>query len=248
MCQSKRSLSLQPFHNLHTFTAYLYDLEFIDELASLLARSPNLSELRIDAGPPCGSLSSSPNLSILFAQVNKSNVILPLQRLELREFTVTSDDIRTHLPHLRKLETLTICANTAPGAVTALGEICHVLKNHGVSLRRLSTDYPCDTVLLNFLIVHPGFREIQLKPIYGINNSPEFVDKIFRRILPAQQETLESFRIHRCLHREWRRLPSDSQLDEIAKCHLLRVLHIPYTVSEAEIRQNNTATVVRVFL
>jgi hypothetical protein len=215
------------------------DLIITGDPRHLLARSPDLSELRINSLRGGSQSSRSCNLFRLFSQVNKSNVVLPLQQLELRGLAVTPDNIRPHLRHFRRLEILKINRNTAPGAITAFGEICHVLDNYGVSLGTLSIDHLDDPVLLDLLSSHPEFREIRLESI-----SHELLDRVLRQILPAQRKTLERFMVD---YYTLDVLPPDSHLDDIGKCHQLRILCVRLVVSKEEFEQNIKAAAVRDF-
>jgi hypothetical protein len=202
---------------------------FINEISSLLARCPDMSNLHID-GPfwyGDGTIFGE-----LFAGIDRLGLSLPLRRLELNGVALTSDDIASNLRHFRKIEFLGVSRNPNPLAESVLGQVCTILKEEDILLKGISTDFPDDPLLLDYLVSYSGLRELLFDPRCQSPDCPaDLVERFYTQVLPSHHRTLEHLKFT-C----WP-VPASFENDqtaldplaEVTKCRSLRVLEVRYS-------------------
>ncbi|KAF9453628.1 hypothetical protein P691DRAFT_771188 [Macrolepiota fuliginosa MF-IS2] len=221
------TFSLQPLSGLRAITCSSgwQGPHLISEIASLLARCPDISCFRFNGD-------SFARFADLFAEVNKSGQSLPLKRLCLAEVSVIADDIENNIRHLRCLESLSISRNLKNSA-TASEEIYTVLGRHDVFLKELNVEI--NPFILDYIASYSGLRDLRLAVGHpSLEDSPAVVDRFYKGLLPLHQETLEQLEIVSTLPSVWTKLPSMDHLREVAKCRRLRRLTIWSGVDEAK--------------
>ncbi|KAF9448903.1 hypothetical protein P691DRAFT_775075, partial [Macrolepiota fuliginosa MF-IS2] len=238
----RHSFSFQSISNLHKVDiSWGNDStnRFSSEVASLLARCPSLTDLRLDAG--FGPGYSYVELSNIFSGVDGLDMDpLPLRRLDLDRIVVTPDDISTRIQRFRNLEFLGILENPATCSATAFGEICAILSRHEIYPRSLKTDVIHDPLFLDYLRSCPGLYELTIIPKHPLDDSPEIREIFFKEILPRHRETLRHLCFGTVDPTVWSLpLPGD-QLTEIIKCHKLYALVVNIVFEKEEVDRGDT--------
>ncbi|EKM83091.1 hypothetical protein AGABI1DRAFT_125570 [Agaricus bisporus var. burnettii JB137-S8] len=150
------STFLSPLHsNLSNLTIFRIERDrdstwhFIPEVASLLSRCPDMTELSLSGRYSLRHEKPILRLREIFSEIGQLEKPWRLQKLELKSVEVTPDDIRAHIRHLKHLTFLEILENPCSGSATTFGEIWAIFKQHGIALRELSTDHLEDPFYLH---------------------------------------------------------------------------------------------------
>ncbi|KAF9448916.1 hypothetical protein P691DRAFT_704183 [Macrolepiota fuliginosa MF-IS2] len=213
-----QTLSLQPLSGLRSITcsSCWQGPQLVSEIASLLARCPELSCLHFNGA-------SSVRFADLFAEVNKSGQSLPLKRLCSVGMSIIADDIAKSIRHFQSLESLSISRDLMDPAKVS-DEIYIVLRQHNVPLKEMKVEI--NPFLIDYLASYSGLRDLQLVSHPFVNHPPMIVDKFYTKALPMHRETLEQLEITSEYASVWTKLPSIDHLQEVAKCQRLRGLKI----------------------
>ncbi|XP_006457375.1 hypothetical protein AGABI2DRAFT_123245 [Agaricus bisporus var. bisporus H97] len=232
------SFSLQSLSNLTVFRMSWVGRAdvIVSDIASLLARCPQLSELYL--------ANNSSSLQELFAKVVETEGTWKLKELQLHGVDVSPDAMRAQARLFKHLTCLEIRNNSSLTAATDFGTICEILQQEqGVLLKSVSTDYPEDPLLLSYLCSHSGLTKLcfdsgkKLQP-------PDAADSgIYMEILERHLETLEHLQLH--AGPSWNNLITEMGL---LKCQRLRTLRVDMTLSWEQLLTQKKAILVGISL
>lgn len=210
----------------------------LPEIASLLARCPRLTEMYLRSE---SYSTDAPDTSLhdIFTEVEKSETLLKLERLELSGVVVNPTDFDTYIRHFKDLAFLGITNNPSSKASAAFGATCNILQKHNdVYLKGVVTDLSGDPLLLSYLSSYSGLNKLCL----GLQDNTEdsaVVNRIYTQILPLHCRTLEHVELGSVRSSSWCQLPTPEQVSGLVKCQQLRVLKVRAIFAPERLMQND---------
>lgn len=194
-------------------------------MANLLARCPGLEVFAFRIPRPF-----HPNETIsfrdLFSGIERlpSRLRLKLRRLKLVGIYVSAQDFRTHLRHFHTLEALKILFNRDEFAHDHCSQICKILLDDHIFLRRLSIDCIHPPSVFRYLSAYSGLERLDLRPRHPLDDTPELVHQFFSSILPLHNRSLRKLVLGWCVANAWTMEINRRYLTQVVKCRLLTKL------------------------
>ncbi|KAF7777840.1 hypothetical protein Agabi119p4_3912 [Agaricus bisporus var. burnettii] len=233
------TFSLKPISNLTVFQGFWFPKApyLVLEIASLLTRCPNLTQLLLTNGS-----FEEVTLNDFFLEAGKMEKALKLQDLRLNSLVVSPEGFETYVCHFRNLKSIAITGNRSTSAPIDLGVICRILQQNDVYLEHLSTDHPEDFLVLTYLSSYSGLKTLEFGPLCMVENlgSFEAVNWFYTQVLPNQAEALEGLRLHFRNPGVWCEMPTVNQLAGLAKCRKLKTLSVSSTYTPENVGSART--------
>ncbi|KAK0200132.1 hypothetical protein DFS33DRAFT_126892 [Desarmillaria ectypa] len=198
------------FHDLDNIS--FNGKRMLNIVPSLVARSPNLTRLRLSSSHPTGTVPATA-LSI-FSGLHKGRLSCVEQLTVEGALILPTPDVPIIVPHLRHLTSLRIhIADVAE-------EFWFALRIEMIHLRDVSVDIVNDA-LLEYLESYSGVRSMMLITEQEVDNSSS---KFWNKILPRHTNTLMELYVQPKYAGGW--CLDTRSLDSIRQCKRLEILRV----------------------
>ncbi|KAJ3575985.1 hypothetical protein NP233_g742 [Leucocoprinus birnbaumii] len=241
------TLSLEPISGLKRLSIRwcLYrglGKELIEQIASLLARCPDLEVFEFSLDIQISSyrnIKPAITLKELFEGLHMRGAPLKLRRLKTRGVVVYPEDFLTHLPHLKSLEQLEVVLDPSPTASDYMGEICAILRREGIHIQAFSTSTLHHPEIIRYLSSFNTLNRFSLQSFDQLDDSLALIDRFFST-LTRHHRSLKMLRLDVNRKSPWPQALKSHLQKEAGLYRSLHSLCSRVYVSQEEIISDNT--------